>query len=59
MSKKKANKANQVKVDTVIDSPVTEKQAAEIKGGAGTNRPIGQFEIKDFSFGVENPTTIG
>ena len=59
MSKKQADKANKVKVDAAIDSPVTEEQAAEIKGGAETNRPIRQFEIKDFSFGVENPTTIG
>jgi hypothetical protein len=30
------------------------KKAKGIKGGGG-----GAFEIKDFSFGVENPTTIG
>lgn len=29
------------------------KKAEGVKGGGGT------FEIKDFSFGVENPTTIG
>jgi type VI protein secretion system component Hcp len=27
--------------------------------GRGTTRGQGAFEIKDFSFGVENPTTIG
>jgi len=30
------------------------KKAKGVKGGGG-----GAFEIKDFSFGVENPTTTG
>jgi type VI secretion system secreted protein Hcp len=29
------------------------------KGGKGPAAAFGAFEIKDFSFGVENPTTIG
>ena len=29
-------------------------RAGSVRGGKG-----GAFEIKDFSFGVENPTTIG
>ena len=29
------------------------------KGGTGPSASVGAFEIKDFSFGVENPTTIG
>jgi hypothetical protein len=32
---------------------VNAPEAEKVKGGAGA------FEIKDWSFGVENPTTIG
>ena len=31
------------------------QEADQVRGGQGTNK---SFEIKDFSFGVENPTTI-
>jgi type VI secretion system secreted protein Hcp len=30
-----------------------------MKGGKGPSKDVGAFEIKDFSFDVENPTTIG
>lgn len=36
------------------DLAVSGAAAQKAKGGTG-----GTFEIKDFSFGVENPTTIG
>jgi hypothetical protein len=35
------------------EQELTPEQAEEAQGGTGA------FEIKDFSFGVENPTTIG
>lgn len=44
-------------------SELTESQLEGTVGGtekATTTKPAtGAFEIKDFSFGVENPTTIG
>jgi hypothetical protein len=33
----------------------TARQGRSVRGGKGKHA----FEIKDFSFGVENPTTIG
>ena len=41
---------------SLSDLPVADEQAGSTKGGAGDRKA---FEIKDFSFGVENPTTIG
>ena len=43
-------------------SELTESQLEGTVGGAekaSTTKSQGAFEIKDFSFGVENPTTIG
>jgi len=34
---------------------VANEQAGSTKGGEGVRK---QMEIKDFSFGVENPTTL-
>ena len=34
---------------------LTENQLDTVSGGSGPRA----FEIKDFSFGIENPTTIG
>jgi hypothetical protein len=36
---------------------LSEEQAEQVEGGAYRHQKA--FEIKDFSFGVENPTTIG
>ena len=43
-------------------SELSESQLEGTVGGtdkASTAKPAPAFEIKDFSFGVENPTTIG
>ena len=42
--------------NTVGTVSVTDQNGQPIVGGTGTS---GAFEIKDWSFGVENPTTIG
>src|SRR5438132_14152659 len=49
-SEKKAKIEN---IDQQEEQELTPRQAEEAQGGADA------FEIKDFSFGVENPTTIG
>ena len=54
MSKKQTDKANQLKGDTVTDLPVTEEQAADIKGGAETNRDFsGQIQVLSLSWGSD------
>lgn len=47
---KAAKKKGPRKTRKVRDLAVKSKPSREVRGG---------FEIKDFSFGVENPTTIG
>lgn len=48
-----ANEAEALPITDVTRSDVSAPEAEKVKGGAGT------FELKDFSFGVANPTTIG
>ena len=45
-----------LKESSLSDLSVADEQAGATKGGDGARK---QMEIKDFSFGVENPTTIG
>ena len=42
--------------NVVNDGELTDADLDKVSGGAKSNPA---FEIKDFSFGVENPTTIG
>jgi hypothetical protein len=51
----KATRHSKAKIKDLSNSSqeLSEAQAKAVKGGQGA------FEIKDFSFGVENPTTIG
>jgi len=44
------------KVKSLKAKSLMSKQAKGVKGGKG---PKGVFEIKDWSFGVANPMTIG
>ena len=41
------------RIERIEAQDLTPEQAEDATGGTGA------FEIKDFSFGVENPTTIG